>query len=187
MATTTPVVLAVDDEAEVLETYQLWLGEAFDIRTADNGWAALEQLDEQVDVVLLDRIMPGLSGDEVLERIEDHPADPQIVMLTALDPDFDVIDMGFDAYVRKPVTKEILHSTIQTVLRRSEYAWKLRRYYSLVERRSVLQATKEQSVLDDSEQYQALVDRIEDVESDLGNLVTDIDHNEFVAIADELG
>lgn len=183
---TEPVVLAVDDDEDVLETYELWLDSDFEVRTASGGRAALDRLDTEVDVVLLDRMMPGLTGDEVLERIADRSTDPQVVMLTALDPGFDIAEMEFDAYVTKPVTRESLLSTIDTVLKRTQYAEQLRTYHSLVERRAVLQTTKEESALAENERYQFLLDRIETLESDLGALVSDIDHDDFVALTQTL-
>jgi DNA-binding response OmpR family regulator len=181
-----PVVLAVDDSENVLDTYELWLEGEFRVRTTSSGRAALEQLDADVDVVLLDRMMPGLTGGEVLERIRQRDPDPQVVMLTALDPGFDVVDMAFDAYVTKPVSRADLRSSIRTVLERERYARQVRTYYSLVERRTALFESKSGSALSDDDRYQELVDRIERVEDDLGELVADIDHDEFVALTAKL-
>lgn len=183
---TEPVVLAIDDDRCILETYELWLGSDFDVRTARGGVSGLEQCDESVDVVLLDRMMPDLSGDEVLDRLEGLPGNQRVVMITALDPDFDIVDMSFDAYVTKPVTEQSLRSTIETVLERERYSEQLRTYYSLVERRATLRAAKDDQTLDESERYQALLDRIERLEGLLGDLVADIDHDDFVMLAGEV-
>jgi CheY-like chemotaxis protein len=62
-------VLIVDDESEVADVYALRLREEYETRTAYGGEEALDTIDSDMDVVLLDRRMPDLSGDEVLERI----------------------------------------------------------------------------------------------------------------------
>jgi len=62
-------------------------------------------IDETVDVVLLDRMMPGMSGQEVLAAIRERGLDCRVAMVTAVDADFDVIEMGFDEYLGKPRTE----------------------------------------------------------------------------------
>lgn len=184
-STRDPVVLAVDDDEEVLETYRLWLHDGFEVRTASDGETALETLDEEVDVVLLDRMMPGLSGREVLDRIEEREEDPGVVMLTALDPDFDVVEMPFDAYLTKPTTREELRDAVETLVDREAYSAKLRAYYSLVERRATLEANKTDAELDDHEGYRKLQERIDRLEAELGDDL-ELDHDGFVVVAQEL-
>lgn len=82
-----PVVLVVDDEEDLANLYSQWLSDDYAVRTAYNGEQALERLDETVDVVLLDRRMPGLSGDDALNRIREREYDCRVAMVTAVDPD----------------------------------------------------------------------------------------------------
>jgi DNA-binding response OmpR family regulator len=111
-------VLIVDDEREVADIYALRLEEEeYDVETTYGGEAALEILDETVDVVLLDRRMPELPGDEVLAEIQDSECEPRIIMLTAVEPGPDIIDMDFHDYLRKPVDKESLVDAIDQQLR----------------------------------------------------------------------
>ena len=106
-------VLVVDDEKEVADAYALRLRDVCDVETAYNGPEALETADEEtIDIVLLDRRMPEMSGDEVLRRLRDHSFVGRVVMLTAVDPGFDVLDLPFDDYLRKPVEREGLVSAI---------------------------------------------------------------------------
>jgi DNA-binding NtrC family response regulator len=79
-----PRVLIVDDEPSVRESLRLILKDRAALTLADTGEAALSSLEQQaVDVVLLDVLMPGLDGLEVLERIRARSAGPQVIMLTA--------------------------------------------------------------------------------------------------------
>jgi DNA-binding response OmpR family regulator len=137
-----PVVLIVEDEPDVAETYRLWLDADYVVRMAHSGDEGLDELDESVDVVLLDRMMPGLSGDEVLERIRDRELDCRVAMVTAVEPDFDILEMGFDAYLCKPIKSDQLHETVENLIGRSEYDDLLQEYYSLVEKQATLEAAK---------------------------------------------
>ncbi|PSP15165.1 DNA-binding protein, partial [Halobacteriales archaeon QH_10_67_13] len=85
-------VLVVDDERDVADAYAAQLEEEFIVMTAYGGQQALDWIDASVDVVLLDRRMPDISGDEVLEKIHGRDLQARVAMVTAVDPDFDIID-----------------------------------------------------------------------------------------------
>ncbi|PSP68683.1 DNA-binding protein [Halobacteriales archaeon QH_8_67_27] len=177
-----PVVLIVEDEPDVAETYNLWLADEYEVRMAQSGDEGLAELDETVDVVLLDRMMPGLSGDEVLERIRERGLDCRVAMVTAVEPDFDILEMGFDAYLCKPIRSEQLHETVENLLKRSQYHDLLQEYYSLVEKQATLEATKSTAELADNEAYVDLRNRVDDLETDLGDTLGGIDDDEdFIA------
>nr|WP_254763400.1 response regulator [Natrinema marinum] len=104
----------VDDEKKVADAYALRLEDVADVTVAYGGEEALEVVDDQTvpDVVLLDRHMPGLSGDEVLERLRERDLKTRVVMVTAIDPGLDIVDMPFDDYLSKPVEREDLHAAV---------------------------------------------------------------------------
>jgi DNA-binding response OmpR family regulator len=112
-------VLLVDDEPELLEIYEMWLDGEYAIRTAQSGQTALETFDEDVDAVLLDRRMPGLSGDEVLERLREEGHDIPVVMVTAVEPDEGIVELPFDEYVVKPADRSELLDAIDRALTRA--------------------------------------------------------------------
>ena len=177
-----PVVLIVEDEPDVAETYRLWLETEYEVRTAQNGDAGLEELDSDVDVVLLDRMMPGLSGDEVLEHIREDDLECRVAMVTAVEPDFDILEMGFDAYLSKPIKSDQLEETVENLLERSEYDSLLQEYYSLVEKQATLEATKSRAELAESEEYEKLTSRIGDLRGDLSETLGGIEDDEdFIA------
>lgn len=186
-----PVVLIVEDESDVAETYARWL-EEYDVRRVKSGQEALAQLDETVDVVLLDRMMPGMAGGEVLEEIRTREIDCRVAMVTAVDPGFDIIEMGFDEYVTKPPNREQLIETVERLLHRATLDADLQEYYSLVARRSTLEAEFSANRLDSNEEYADLVERIEThrgvVDDAMGDLASD---SAFIGavreIADEPG
>jgi len=177
-----PVVLIVEDEPDVAETYKLWLQQEYEVRMAQNGDEGLEMLDATVDVVLLDRMMPGLSGDEVLERIRDRDLECRVAMVTAVEPDFDILEMGFDAYLSKPIRSEQLHETVTNLLERSEYDSLLQEYYALVEKQATLESTKSSAELADNEQYEDLSNEIAGMRDELSQTLGGIeDDDDFIA------
>jgi DNA-binding response OmpR family regulator len=176
------VVLIVEDEPDVAETYRLWLEDEYEIRMAENGDEGIEQLDDKVSVVLLDRMMPGLSGGDVLERIRDRDLDCRVAMVTAVEPDFDILEMGFDAYLSKPVKSDQLRETVRNLLERSEYDTLLQEYYSLVEKQATLEATKTTAELADNTEYNRLTSRIEELRDELSDTLGGIDDDDdFIA------
>jgi len=182
-----PVVLIVEDEPDVAETYNLWLQDEYEVRMAGNGSEALELLDDDVDVVLLDRMMPGLSGDEVLDRIRESDSDCRVAMVTAVEPDFDILEMGFDSYLTKPIRSEELYETVSNLLERSTYDDLLQRYYSLVEKQATLEATKSSAELAESEEYQRLTERVAELKDELSGTLGGVEDDEdFIATLREL-
>ncbi|WP_336325693.1 response regulator transcription factor [Halovenus sp. HT40] len=173
-----PVVLIVEDEADVAETYRLWLEDSYTVETAKNGDEGIEKLDESIDVVLLDRMMPGLSGDEVLEHIREEGIDCRVAMVTAVEPDFDILEMGFDAYLSKPVKSHELEETVANLLERSTYDTLLQEYYALVEKRATLEASKNTSELEDNEEYEQLRARLDDLREELSETLGGIEDDE---------
>jgi DNA-binding response OmpR family regulator len=187
MSDSDPVVLIVEDEPDVAETYRLWLEDTYTVRVAGNGNEGLDALDGSVAVVLLDRMMPGLSGDEVLEQIREQGLDCRVAMVTAVEPDFDILEMGFDAYLSKPVKSDQIRDTVENLLERSEYDSLLQEYYSLVEKQATLEATKTSVELEDSDEYDDLTARIDDLRDDLSEMLGGIeDDDDFIATVREL-
>jgi two-component system KDP operon response regulator KdpE len=118
-----PLVLAVDDEAGILRLMKLELtGQGFRVITAGNGEEALKLVEEQrPDAVLLDVIMPEMTGIEVMRRIREQMNIP-IIMVTAKDSDQDKVrglELGADDYIVKPFSPEELGARIRAVLRRA--------------------------------------------------------------------
>lgn len=118
-----PLVLAVDDEAGILRLMKLELtGQGFRVITASNGEEALKLVEEQrPDAVLLDVIMPEMTGLEVMRRIREQMNVP-IIMVTAKDSDQDKVrglEMGADDYIVKPFSPEEMGARIRAVLRRA--------------------------------------------------------------------
>ena len=174
-ASGSPRVLVVDDEERVAKTYQLRLENSYETEVALSGEEALREIDEEVDVVLLDRRMPGMAGDEVLEEIRKRGLDCRVVMLTAVDPDFDIADMEFDDYIVKPVDKDELHSVIERALTISEYNEQMQDLSALKLKRNVLEVELSRRELEESEKYRQLSAEIETLEAEIEEMEASLD------------
>lgn len=175
-----PIVLVVEDEASLAAAYARWLSASYRVRTATDGDEALAAIDESVDVVLLDRRMPEPSGEEVLAIVRERGYDCRIAIVTAVEPDFDIIDMEFDTYLTKPVSKDDLEGTIERLLLVADYDQESRELFALARTRAALEARKPERELAASEEYGALVDRFEALRADLDRSVDRMDE-ELVA------
>lgn len=172
-----PTVLVVDDNRAIANTYTAFLSDEYTVRTAYDGSEALEELDPDVDVVLLDRRMPGVSGDAVLEEIESRQLDCRVVMLTAVDPDFDIVDMGFDEYIVKPIEREELNDVVQEMVERSTYDDDFRRFLTLVSKKTTLESEKAIDELEASEEYQKIEDRLAERREQVGVDLSDLEES----------
>jgi len=185
MESKTETVLVVDDERDVTELYTTWLATTHDVLSAYNGDDALETVDDTVDVVFLDRQMPGMSGDEVLDAIDERGIDCRVVMVTAVDPDFDIVEMPFDDYLTKPVSREDLLETVTEMQRRDSYDDQLQQLFAEASKKATLEAEKNTAELDANEQYTEVSQRVEELREAADSAVTEID--DFRAAFDSLG
>jgi len=177
MSQGSPVVLVVDDNRAIANTYTAFLSDEYDVRTAYDGKEALDELDETVDVVLLDRRMPEVSGDAVLEEIESRQLDCRVVMLTAVDPDFDIIDMGFDEYLVKPIEREELNEVVEEMLERATYDDDFRRFLALVSKKATLETEKSSAELEASDEYAQIKRRLADRRDQVGVDMSDLEES----------
>jgi two-component system response regulator RegX3 len=116
-------ILIVEDEASFTEALEFLLGkEGFTVVLADNGADAIRKFDQGgIDLVLLDLMLPEVSGTEVCRQIRSKSRVP-IIMLTAKDSEVDKVvglEIGADDYVTKPYSSRELVARIRAVLRRN--------------------------------------------------------------------
>lgn len=117
-------ILVVEDEETLAEAISFHLSrEGFDVAIAATGPDAIESFDKSgADLILLDLMLPGLSGTEVCRQIRAKSSVP-IIMLTAKDSEIDKVvglELGADDYVTKPYSSRELIARIRAVLRRGE-------------------------------------------------------------------
>lgn len=159
----TGTVLVVDDEIAVVRLYARMLSGTHDVRTANGGAEALDQIDDEVDVILLDRRMPDLPGGEVLDRIRADGYDCAVAMVTAIQPEQDILAMDFDAYRVKPIGVDELHGLVDELLLRSEYSEEIRELMAASEKLATLKSTHDADQLQSLGEFSELKERYEEM------------------------
>ena len=117
-------ILVVEDENSLSEAISFLLRkEGFEVEIAEDGISAVALFEKKgADLILLDLMLPGLSGTEVCRQIRTKSSVP-IIMLTAKDSEVDKVvglELGADDYVTKPYSSRELIARIRAVLRRSD-------------------------------------------------------------------
>ena len=131
-----------------------------------------------IDVVLMDRRMPDLSGDETLEELESQEHDFRVAMITAVEPDFDLIGMGFDDYLVKPIESQTLLDAVDRLFALDEYESIYQELSSKLVKKNILEVEKTKNELGESEEFIELRDRIEELEAKLEDIQSDRDFDE---------
>ena len=116
-------VLIIDDDTELCELVGEYLeGEGFEIDAVHDGLSGIERcLEQEPELVILDVMLPGIGGFEVLSRIRAHSRVP-VIMLTARGEEVDRIvglEMGADDYLPKPFNPRELAARLRAILRRA--------------------------------------------------------------------
>ena len=118
-----PFILVVDDDPNIARLVQLYLEkDGFEVATASRGDDALALFRRNPpDLILLDVMLPGIDGMEVLKAIRRTSAIP-VILLTARDETFDKVlglELGADDYITKPIDAKELVARVRAVLRRT--------------------------------------------------------------------
>lgn len=117
-------ILLVDDDREITSLLQELLDmEGFDVVIAHDGEQALELIDESIDLLLLDVMMPKKNGIDTLKELRQRHQTP-VIMLTARGSELDRVlglELGADDYLPKPFNDRELVARIRAILRRSNW------------------------------------------------------------------
>lgn len=154
-------ILVVDDDDEIRDLYAAFLQDRYSVDIAANGKEALDVVSEETAVVLLDRVMPGLSGDEALAELRAEGYDCRVALVTAVEPEIDVVELGFDDYLVKPVSASELRNVVDSLLHWDEYDDQLEAFFRTARTVSVLEETLAEDTLEQSDEYEALLTDLE--------------------------
>jgi len=182
----TAQVLLVDDDPQIVDIYRTMLEDSYEVYSATSGKEALEILGDGIEVVLLDRRMPGLTGDEVAAAIRERGYSCRVAMVTAHTPEVDIIDMGIDDYLVKPVTKSKLRNVIDSLLRWGEYDAVLREYFECARKVAVLKEELPRDQLESDTNYQQRQDRLDTLRFEADTFVENAGTEILEAVLGEL-
>lgn len=180
-----PTVLVVEDESSLVEIYAHWLRENYSVRTAEDGEEALKIADTAVDIMILDRLMPGMTGDEVVDTVRERGLNCQIVMATAVESNFDLIEEGADASLMKPITKDELLTTVSQLCDRGDYLELEEKYFDLLAERATSKANMSESEQQTNEKYTNLEAQIKKIDDKLTEQTGEMDDSAFVSLMRE--
>jgi len=155
-----PVVVIVEDEADLANSYKSILEANYSVRVATSGAAGLECVDEDVDVVLLDRRLPGMSGDEMLAELVQRGNTAKVAMLTAVEPDKNIVDLPFDDYITKPVDHNELLALVDVLLKRAAYDERSQKFFRLAAKKATLETAGEEG----SAEYRQITDQLSELQ-----------------------
>lgn len=117
-----PHILLIDDDIELTSLLkEVLLFEGFDVSEAHNGEEGLARISDEIDLILLDVMMPKLNGMETLKRLRDNWQTP-VLMLTAKGEEIDRViglELGADDYLPKPFSDRELLARMRAILRRT--------------------------------------------------------------------
>lgn len=172
-------ILIVEDEESLAALHAHHLQDDYEARVAFTGGEALVELTSEIDLVLLDRRMPGMSGDELLEHIDDWESDCQVIMVTAVDPDMDIIDMPCEGYLTKPVSKEDLLTAVEQAFLIDRYESLVMEYYETRKKYATLSAEFAPGELDD-ERFEGLEDRVAELETEINETIEEFPDSDLI-------
>ena len=134
------VLLVEDDRAVALAVIYSLKKEGFDVIHAPNLKTAREMLNDSIDIILLDLMLPDGDGYELCSEIREAQNDIPIIFMTACDEESNIVlglDLGADDYVTKPVKIRELVSRINAVLRRKSGILKKKEERQIVQSESI--------------------------------------------------
>lgn len=161
-------VFVVDDEKDMLLLYEDILKESYTVESATTGPKALQKIDESTDVVLLDRTMPEMTGDEVLGILREEGIGVQVAMVTAIKPTEKTMEMPFDGYMTKPIEENEVIGLVETLMARKRYHQASQRFFRHVAKKATLERVGRTNtgeyieLVEQTEELRTRIDRILD-------------------------
>jgi DNA-binding response OmpR family regulator len=149
-------ILILEDERGLADLYTTWLTTEYTVRTTYTASEAQEAFDTEVDIALIDRRLPDGSGDEILRWVRQENPDCRTAMVTAVNPDFDIVDMPLDDYLVKPIEKSDLKDAVDSLNNQQAYDETVRELYALAKKKAQLESEKSRNELDSSDEYDRL-------------------------------
>jgi len=137
-------VLVIDDDPEIHRILRLQLSTiGYEVASANDGQQGLDLLETgRFHVVILDLMLPGISGMEVLQRIREREFDVEVIVLTAyasLESAVEALRLGAYDYITKPFAAEVVRSAVERAMEKQQLALRLSTIYDLSQRLALME------------------------------------------------
>lgn len=149
-------VLVVDDDAMMADLVAEWVAEKWACEVRYSGPDAFDAMDASFDVLVSDRSMPELSGDDLARAVRDAGMTIPILLVSGDRPDFGVLDVPFNDYLVKPVDRPEVQAAIEELFLRRSYREPVQRFLDLVARLDVLETELPREALLGNDEYLGL-------------------------------
>jgi DNA-binding response OmpR family regulator len=170
-----PSILLVEDDPDLAQTYAAFLDDEYQVTTVHSGETAIDALDAAFGIVLLDRRLPVASGNEVLAAIENRNIECRVAMITSVAPDFDIINLGIDDYLVKPVTRAELRDTVSRLCTLDRYSEHKRKLTAKKLKRNLLEVEKSRPELHGNPEFVELTAEIAELEAEMESMADQLD------------
>lgn len=162
-----PEVVIVEDVDRLASLYEDYLSGKYNVKVANTGEEALTVVSRSTDVILLDRKLPGRSGDEILGELRDIGNDAPVAMVSAVDPGPELFKLDVEEYLEKPVSKEELVNLVEKLLTRESLDDRMRDYLSLVDRKKMLEESDSVDDLHSDKEYNFIAQKLQNKREEL--------------------
>lgn len=163
-------ILVVEDDESQAKMYGRWLENVHNVKTATSGSEALEKLSDDTEVVFMDRKLPDMTASEILDAAGDTLKGKYVVMLTAAEPEVDILDLDIQEYLTKPVSKDDLEEVLENIEEQGKKTEKAQRLWSLVTKKSLLEDKNRLDELEKEKRYEKLKDEINSLKDEINDI-----------------
>jgi len=124
-------VLILEDERMVADIFSDYFSDSYHVQYVQTGNEALDVYTEDIDLLIIDRKLDGISGDEVAACIREDHGDQLVLCVSGVEPGNDICELKYDDYIHKPVEEEEMKTRLERLLTRAELDPTARTYLSL--------------------------------------------------------
>lgn len=176
---TEQVVLIVEDDPQVAELYSDWLTDDYSVRIAHSVAEAYSLSQGHVDAVMLDRRLGTTPVADVVGPLRESEGKPSVALLTAVEPDVDIIDLDIHEYITKPIKKHEFRACVTRLLGRRSLSRKLDARFALASKLAALEASRGPASPETTEDYSRLRTAFEHLSEDVATEVRGLTPREY--------
>ena len=179
-ASAAPFVLIVGEEEPLVDQFATWLRGSYRVETATDP-QQVSDLPEDIQVVLLDQKFASTDASILRQTAT------RVGLILSFEPDWDVIEAGYDGYVTKPVTREEVHELVDRMVKRTQYEEEVESYFELVSERAAVTAGSIPDDLDERAESAMLEREIAGMQAELDGLLDSFDRQDYHALFRDMG